>query len=140
MSKRRSDYRVGYGKPPPEHQFKPGHSGHRPRAEKLAQTVEELLRRRLSQEIVAQRGGRKEKLTTAEALVEKLVHSALQGNDANLRFLLKATDRIRAAPAEHIAPSGKRTVRFELSEEECQLANAIRDELGEYFVPCPDED
>jgi len=134
------EYRVGYRNPPRKNQFKKGHSGHRPRKEQPEPGLYELMRERLKRKVDVTRGGRRERMSTAEALIERFVQSAMSGSDPNLRALLRMTDLFEPEAVDEAGPSGKRTVSFELNEEEFQALGPIRDELGKYLVPAPNNE
>lgn len=73
-------YVVTRGKPPREHQFKPGQSGNprgRPRG---SQNFRTLLQRELDQQITATNNGREVRMTKREAMVKRIVGEALKGN------------------------------------------------------------
>ena len=60
---------VGYGKPPKQHQFKPGHSGNPKGRPKAAQNANKLARKILSRPIkVKEGGGRDRKASTLEGI------------------------------------------------------------------------
>jgi len=80
---------VGYGRPPKEHQFKPGHSGNpkgRPRGAKNADT---LAREILSRPIKVREGGRERKVSVLEAMLMKFAERGLNGDAKAADFLLK---------------------------------------------------
>ena len=88
--KKCQDYEVDYGKPPKENRFKPGQSGNSrgpkprlPRAELESQIGKDL--RRILRGTVPVNGA---ETSILEALLMKAVHSALKGNQANLRFVI----------------------------------------------------
>ncbi|MGY3508889.1 DUF5681 domain-containing protein [Bradyrhizobium lupini] len=79
---------VGYGRPPPEHQFKPGQSGNkkgRPKGSKNEATIiNELLNRRID----IRENGRLRKITVLEGILTKFADDALKGKDRSAAFLL----------------------------------------------------
>lgn len=99
----RPEYEVGYGKPPRAHQFKPGVSGNpkgRPRKvrepswEELA--VDDLLISTFARELTGFENGRKSTVTSLDAVVRRMVASALKGNVQAQRAVLKlASDRAK---------------------------------------------
>jgi hypothetical protein len=85
-SGKRSD--VGYGRPPREHQFKPGQSGNkrgRPKGSKNEATIiSELLNRRID----IRQNGSVRKITLLEGILLKFAEDALKGNPKSAAFLL----------------------------------------------------
>ena len=83
---KRSD--VGYGRPPREHQFKPGQSGNkrgRPKGSKNEATIiSELLNRRID----IRQNGTVRKITLLEGILLKFAEDALKGNPKSAAFLL----------------------------------------------------
>jgi hypothetical protein len=79
---------VRYGRPPVEHQFKPGQSGNkrgRPKGSKNEATImSELLNRRIE---IRERG-RARKATALEGILLRFVEDALKGNPKAATFLL----------------------------------------------------
>ena len=94
---RRTDRRerdVGYGKPPKEHQFKPGQSGNpkgRPRgAKSSAAIVRELMLRKIE---VRERGVIRN-VSMFEAMLLRIFENGLKGDPKAAGFLLKLYDQI----------------------------------------------
>lgn len=83
------DYKVGYGKPPKEHQFKKGQSGN-PRGRKPRTTnVTKLLATELDRLISVRDGDGEKRITKREALMTSLVNDAIKGKAAARQLLLK---------------------------------------------------
>ena len=78
---------VGYGRPPAEHQFKPGQSGNpkgRPRgAKSLSGYVDALLDQKIT--VSDQNGARQ--ITRRHALAMRLVEKAMSGDHKSIQFL-----------------------------------------------------
>ena len=72
--------RVGYCRPPAEHQFKPGHSGNprgRPKGSRnFAKIVSEMLARRIRTKV----NGETQRILPAEALAQVVLHKAIKGD------------------------------------------------------------
>jgi hypothetical protein len=78
---------VGYGRPPREHQFKPGHSGNprgRPKGSKNETTI---LHDLLNRKIEVRQGGRSRKISVLEAILMRFTEDALKGNTKSAAFL-----------------------------------------------------
>src|SRR4051795_6251967 len=71
------DYRVGPGRPPKEHQFKPGQSGNpagaRRKPSSIAPDLKALFERALSEKVMLRQGEREKIITKAAAGIEQLV-------------------------------------------------------------------
>ena len=99
---------VTRGRPPREHQFKPGQSGNpkgRPRKSKELRT---LLEEELGSRIEATVGGRVIKLTKRQAMIRRLVDKAIQGDPKAITTILaiegaKGAASSKTKPSESIA-------------------------------------
>jgi hypothetical protein len=99
-------YKVGYKKPPKEHQFRPGESG-RNRKRKQADSAESSnsaalfasLRKALAKKISVTVRGKSRKKTLLEILVDKYIQSAL-GDPRLLGNLLKLVEKADIAELE----------------------------------------
>lgn len=86
------DKTVGYGRPPRQHQFKPGKSGNpkgRPKGSKNAQTI---LREIMTRRIPARVGGKTVRMTVCEAIFTKITEDALKGDPKSASFLINRFD------------------------------------------------
>ena len=79
---------VGYGRPPVEHQFKPGQSGNkqgRPKGSKNEATIlDELLGRKIN----INQNGKTRRISVLEGMFLKFAEDALKGNPKSAAFLL----------------------------------------------------
>lgn len=90
-------YTVTRGKPPREHQFKPGTSGNprgRPPGSKDFRT---LIQRELDRSISATVGGRPTKVSKREAIAMRLVEKALKGDHKSIEACLKLSGEVDAS-------------------------------------------
>lgn len=112
------DYEVGYGRPPKEHQFKPGHSRNskgRPKgARGLRADVEEVLNMPVT--ISGKRGPKK--ISTQKALILRLREIGLKGD-------LKALERLLTLGVQHVPQ--------ERSSEEGRLPEADQAIIAEFM-------
>jgi hypothetical protein len=74
-------YSVGYGKPPREHQFKPGHSGNVQGRPKGATGFRADVEAALGSRITVTESGRKKKITVAAAALKRLIQKAVIDGD-----------------------------------------------------------
>ena len=93
------DYKVGFGRPPQEHQFKPGQSGNprgRPKGTKNYKTdlVEEL-----QEQVLVTEGGRKQKLSKQRAMIKSLVARAVNGDPRAATAVIGELHRLALAKA-----------------------------------------
>jgi hypothetical protein len=88
---------IGYGRPPPEHQFKPGQSGNklgRPKGSKNEATIiDELFNRKVD----VRQNGRVRKITLLEAICLKCAEDALKGNLKAATFLLNRRQQLESS-------------------------------------------
>jgi Family of unknown function (DUF5681) len=89
VDEKKSDYEVGYGRPPRRTQFQPGRSGNpqgRPRGSKNLATI---VRQVLDARVAVRENGRVRSITKREALFAQLVHEGLGGNIRAIELLFK---------------------------------------------------
>lgn len=85
-------YKVGYRKPPKQHQFKKGESGN-PRGRKpRTKNASTLLQIELDKFVVVRDGGTERKITKREALITSLVNDAITNKPRARTELLKLLD------------------------------------------------
>ena len=85
-------YPIGYAKPPPSGQFKPGHSGNRRGRSKGCGDLGKLLEKELNVTVEVAEGGRRLKLSKAQISVRQLANKSAGGD---LRSFLAAVDVLR---------------------------------------------
>lgn len=111
-TRRKGDYAVGYGKPPVASRFKPGQSGNPRGRPKGASTVLDKILGQLNARIEVTIGGRKQKLTLAEASVRNLLHLSLQGDANALRQVVRLLPVLMQYQAHaHPAPCNEAAAR-----------------------------
>lgn len=98
------EYDVGYGRPPKDHQFKPGQSGNSKGRPKGAQSEVTILRDILHERIEVHQAGRPRKMSTLKALLLRCRNSALGGDLKSLAFLLNRLRLIGDAGPDAQAP------------------------------------
>lgn len=103
MSK--GDYKVGYGKPPVETQFKPGETGNaRGRPPKKPKSLEATAKHVLEEKVRVTKKGKTIYVTKARLLLEQVVNGALGGDKVMLRYALPLLKYVDAAPDIEILP------------------------------------
>jgi hypothetical protein len=109
-----ASHRVGYGKPPKQHQFQPGQSGNWKGRPKGAKNTSTLLREILDRKIEVRTGTTVRKVSVREAMLIRFAESALKGDTKSAHFLLQRYEIAETAQAEV-----KRVwdVRYETLEE-----------------------
>jgi hypothetical protein len=116
-------YPVGYKRPPPASQFKPGQSGNPNGRPKGAKNFATVLQEELNTAVTVTENGKRRKISKRQAVAKQLVNSAATGNAKAIPVLLKEI-RFRESlhPVESDRPS-KRASLFDidlksLSDEE----------------------
>jgi hypothetical protein len=114
-----ASYSVGYGKPPKQHQFKPGQSGNprgRPKgAKNTATIINEILNRKVR--VRTERGVRK--ITVQEAMLTGFADRGLKGDTKTAAFLLDRKERAEAAGEEantDTTPDEREIIEFFLEQ------------------------
>jgi hypothetical protein len=82
------DTQFGYGKPPGEHQFKPGKSGNPRGRPKGAKNESTILREILTRKIENRSGGRVRKISVLEGILLRLTDDSLKGGIKSATFIL----------------------------------------------------
>jgi hypothetical protein len=95
-----ASYRIGYGKPPRQHQFEPGQSGNRKGRPKGKKNSLTLLREILDRKIEVRIGGKLRKMSVREAILTRFAEAALKGDTKAAAFLLQQYDKL-ASDSEH---------------------------------------
>ena len=79
-SEPRGDYDVGFGRPPKEHQFKPGQSGNPKGRPRRATRRKPVLQRLFENRVKITRNGKVETVSAEEAVLLKLLEKAIKGD------------------------------------------------------------
>jgi hypothetical protein len=96
-----ADYKVGYRKPPKEHQFKKGVCANpKGRGKRPSPAYECVIEDVMSAPVTFQEGGRVKRATRAEVLVRKHVSDALKGDADSAVRLLECTSTPSDMPSK----------------------------------------
>jgi hypothetical protein len=95
-----AEYRIGYGKPPREHCFKPGQSGNRAGRPKGSKKTTTLLRELLDRKIEIRTKGTVRKISVREAILTRFAEAALKGDTKCAAFLLQRYDAMEEPTAQ----------------------------------------
>ncbi|MCP3409918.1 DUF5681 domain-containing protein [Bradyrhizobium sp. CCGB01] len=82
------DDRVGYGRPPRGHQFKPGQSGNKSGRPKGSKNEATIINELLNRKIDMRENGRLRRITVLEGILTRFANDALKGKDKSAAFLL----------------------------------------------------
>ena len=92
------EYKVGPGRPPKEHRFKPGQSGNpkglKRKPKPMAPDLKAALERALHEPIKLKQGERERTMTMAEAGIKQLVAQFVKGNHQARRDLIVLADKL----------------------------------------------
>jgi hypothetical protein len=92
------DYRVGPGRPPKEHQFKPGQSGNpagaRRKPRSIAPDLKDFLERALNEKVTLRQGEREKIISKADAGIQHLVNQFAKGDRHARRDLIALAERL----------------------------------------------
>lgn len=89
MSQSGDTDKSGYGRPPKDHQFKPGQSGNPRGRPKGSRGLKQVVRAALDDEVELVVGGQSLRKTKREVVVLKLIQKAASGNVRAIDSLLK---------------------------------------------------
>jgi hypothetical protein len=122
-SRRTQAYDVGYGRPPPEHRFKPGRSGNPKGRPQGAKNEETILNNLLNRRIEIREAGKLRKITVLEAMLLKFAEEALKGNPKAATFLL---NRYRPLEADEASTD-------EITREDQEILDAFTHRVQTQF-------
>ena len=125
------EYRVGPGRPPREHQFKPGQSGNpkgaRRKPRSIAPDLKALFERALSAKVTLRQGEQEKIITKAAAGIEQLVNQFAKGDRHARRDLLALAERLEVDLVAGRGEALEQTVAAALSaNDEALLADYVR--------------
>jgi Family of unknown function (DUF5681) len=125
------EYRVGPGRPPKEHQFKPGQSGNprgaRRKPSSIAPDLKVLFERALSEKVTLRQGEREKIITKAAAGIEQLVNQFAKGDRHARRDLLALAERFEVDLVAGRGEALEQTVAAALSaNDEALLDDYVR--------------
>lgn len=110
---------VGYGRPPKEHQFKPGQSGNPKGRKKGVKNEAAILHELLQHMVTLTERGKTRKITLLEAILRRVAEDCLKGNIRSAAFLLNRFQTLSAG-------EGAKT---EISEDDKAVLEAYLKEL-----------
>ena len=124
-------YEVGYGRPPCQRQFKPGHSGNPKGRPRRDTSLPAILGRSLNELVTIRLNGRPKRIPLSEALIRKMLADATHGDHRAQAQILKL-ELFRtelAAEAEKQVEDVRRSA--DLPEDEALLDHLKRQLLEE---------
>jgi len=93
-------YRVGYGRPPKAHQFKPGQSGNPKGRPKGSENLAKIFKRVFSEKVLVHEGSRVRRISAVEAALLRLREQALRGDCRAMAHLIKLLQSAQTAEAD----------------------------------------
>lgn len=120
-ARRRSDYQVGYGKPPRSTRWKPGQSGNPRGRPKGSKSLASIYNKIMQQRVEIQEHGRIIRISMWEAILRKLRQNALKGDFKAIAFLLAQEPAI----AEQVEPPQKIGKNFTAEEARAAYMRVI---------------
>lgn len=87
------DYKVGYGKPPENTQFKLGHSGNSKGRPKGAKNLKTIVQQEAYDTITIKEGGKSSKVAKVVALIKSMMAKGIQGDTKAANIALNLMDK-----------------------------------------------
>ena len=95
-----ADYEVGYNKPPPHSQFKPGNRANpRGRGKRKRRTEAEIVHDIMRQPVSFREGGKSKRASRIELMIKSFGAAALKGDVGAAEALLKIREKFEKHPA-----------------------------------------
>jgi len=116
-------YKVGYGKPPKEHQFKKGQSGNSRGRKKQDRTIRAIMQKIIAETVTAKLPGGERKITSLEFMLRSLLSRAVKGDN-------RATDKIIALTMAVFGIGEPDDIKRDLSKEDRELLLAALQSFG----------
>jgi Family of unknown function (DUF5681) len=85
---KKSNYPVGYGKPPRKTRFEKGKSGNPAGRLRGSKNVSKLLLQALSEPVTVNENGERKRITKGEAMIKQLVNKGASGDARSIQLLL----------------------------------------------------
>jgi hypothetical protein len=120
---------VGYGRPPREHQFKPGHSGNPKGRLKGSRPAGAVLQDILHQKVTITESGKTGRISVLEVIFRRLANDAMRSDPRAIKLLLSLVDRYSELPETTIK------LREMLAEDQAILAQYLREPAA--LIPDP---
>ncbi|MBB4379876.1 DUF5681 domain-containing protein [Bradyrhizobium sp. SBR1B] len=110
---------VGYGRPPREHQFKPGQSGNKGGRPKGSKNEATIINEILNRKIDIRDKGRLRKISVLEGIFTKFADDALKGKDKAAALLLNRKQQVESIeqPATPLLDTDDRKVLESYAEQ-----------------------
>jgi len=103
--KEKSDFLIGYRKPPRHTRFKPGPSGNPSgRPKKKATTFSESIGRELNTFITVTEGGKQRRITKLDAIAKQQTNKAVTGDVKATALLMRAIEPREFDQADNLSP------------------------------------
>jgi Family of unknown function (DUF5681) len=125
---------VGYGRPPRDHQFKPGHSGNPKGRPKGSRPAGAVLQDILQQKVTITERGKTRRIPVLELIFRRLVNDAIRSDPKAIKLLLSLVDRYAELPQTSIK------FREMLAEDQAILAQYLREPASLIPDPGPTSD
>jgi Family of unknown function (DUF5681) len=117
------NYKIGYGKPPKDTQFKTGESGNRKGRPKGAKNLKTDLTEEMHEKVVVREGERSRKIPKQRAILKALVARTLKGDARAANTLMHVYFRV-------LDPEGDAAIAGEpLSTEEREILQSLKTRL-----------
>jgi hypothetical protein len=121
----KSDYEVGFGRPPRSTQFRKGTSGNpkgRPRGSKSLSTI---VKETLDEKVVVRENGRCGRITKRAAMIKQQANKAVSGDQRAARYLIELD--LRLNPEDVRQPNGLELLREAFEREQARKAQMDAD-------------
>jgi Family of unknown function (DUF5681) len=109
----RSEYKVGYKKPPHHTRFRKGHSGNPRGRMSGSANLETLLRDALNEPIIVTENGGRRKITKCQAMIKQLVNQSATADWRAIKILLDLLREIE----RQAEPTPAETASFSAADE-----------------------
>jgi hypothetical protein len=89
----REEYRIGYGRPPRDTQFKKGQSGNPRGRSRGSKNLTTLLDQELEMKVVIRENGRQRRISKRQAAIKQFINKLVSGDPRFIPFLFKLMEK-----------------------------------------------
>jgi hypothetical protein len=140
-NRNRSGYKIGYGRPPKETQFKKGTSGNNKGRPKGTKNIATLFHQEMYQRVTISENGERRTITKAEAALKQLVNKAATGDPKAIQAMINIARELGDLKLPDLLQEPKRhTFTLNVFQKDLETGERIRVNPANRQTPDNDDD